>query len=151
MWTENVTQAMTIAADGIHSASQSASEKLTSAADITKFRKVVFLIDSGTLGASGTLDFVVKWSATSGGTYAAVTGTAVTQMVVATDNNKYVQVEVAADKLATFAPTAKFVKGSLTPGTAASNSNVTVLGFLSGHEPTSNKADAALKQTVVLS
>lgn len=150
MWTENVTQAMTIAADGIHAASQSASEKLTAAADMSKFRKVVFLVDGGVLGASGTLDFVVKWSATSGGTYAAVTGTAVTQLVKATDDSKYVQVEVAADKLATFAPTARFVKGSLTPGTAASTSAVIVLGLLNDHEPTSNKADASLKQTVVL-
>ena len=41
--------------DGIHSASQTTTEKLTAAIDMSKFVKVWFLIDSGTLGPSGNL------------------------------------------------------------------------------------------------
>ncbi|MHC5544515.1 hypothetical protein ACYOEI_40310, partial [Singulisphaera rosea] len=71
MYTELLSQSVAIAADGIHSASQSASEKLTSAVDLAAFPQVMFIVDSGTLGASGTLDFQVKGSSTSGGTYTA--------------------------------------------------------------------------------
>ena len=85
MYTQLFTEALAVAADGIHSASQSASEKLTGPVDLSKFRQVLFVIDSGTLGASGTLDFQVKGSNASGGTYTAISGTAITQLVKATD------------------------------------------------------------------
>ena len=65
--TQLFSEGVVVAADGIHSASQSTSEKLTGAVDLSKFRQVLFLIDAGTLGASGTLDFQVKGATTSGG------------------------------------------------------------------------------------
>ncbi len=53
MYTQLLSEALAVAADGIHSASQSTSEKLTGPIDLSKFRQVLFVIDSGTLGASG--------------------------------------------------------------------------------------------------
>lgn len=144
--TELITQALAIAADGIHSASQSASEKLTGAVDLSKFSKVLFIVDSGTLGASGTLDFQVKGSTASGGTYTAISGTAITQLVVASNNNEYALVSV--DSEAVLALGYNFLKGSLVPGTAAANSAVIVLGAMNRFEPTNNQNATTVTQTV---
>jgi hypothetical protein len=123
--------------DGIHAASQTTSEKLTAAVDLSKFGRVVFLIDNGTLGVSGTLDFQVKASATSGGTYTAVPLTAIAQQLVATDNNKYLVVDVDVAKIADLNLGYAWIKGSLVPGTAAAISSVTVLGVATAYGPAS--------------
>lgn len=149
-FTQYLSQGLTIAADGIHSASQSTSEKLTGAVDLGTFRKVLFIVDSGTLGASGTLDFQVKGSATSGGTYTAIPGSAITQLVVASNNNQYAFVEVDAAKVQGLGLGYRFIKGSLLPGTAASNSAVVVLGAHATVEPTSGNAATTLAQTVTV-
>lgn len=148
-YTENLTQCLAFAADGIHSASQSTSEKLTGAVDMQKFNRVVFLIDSGTLGTSGTLDFQLKGSTTSGGSYTAISNTAITQLVKASNDNNYVYVEISQEQalLAGY----RYIKGSLVPGTAASNSAVIVLGALARHEPASTRFNpAVVVQTVAL-
>jgi hypothetical protein len=134
-YTELFSQAVVVAADGIHSASQSTSEKLTAAVDMSKFRQVMFVVDSGTLGASGTLDFQLKGSTTSGGTYTAIPNSAIAQMVVASNNNQYANVCITAEKLSALGLNYAFIKGSLLPGTAASNSSVVVLGELGRTEP----------------
>jgi len=148
MSTELFSEAVAVAADGIHSASQSTSEKLTGAVDLSKFRQVLFLIDSGTLGASGTLDFQVKGATTVAGTYTAIPGTAITQLVKATDDNKYAIVVVTAEKVSALGLNYAFLKGSLTPGTAASNSAVVVLGESVRHEPASTGNATSVAQTV---
>src|SRR3954471_9958067 len=135
MYTQLLSEALAAAADGIHSASQSTSEKVTAAIDLARFRQVLFLVDSGTLGASGTLDFQVKGSATSGGSYTAISGTAITQLVKATDDNKYALVLVTTEKINALGLGYKFIKGSLLPGTAASNSAVIAIGALTRFEP----------------
>ncbi len=151
-WTEQITQSLTIAANGLHAVSQSAGTVLTSAVDLKKFRKVVFLIDSGSMGTSATLDFHVVAATTSGGSYTTVTGTAITELTQAGSNgNSYVFVEVSADHLQNLLGNGyEFLKGSLTIATAACVCSVTVLGALNDHEPTSNQADASLVQTIVL-
>lgn len=146
--TQYFSQGVAIAADGIHSASQSAAEKLTAAIDLAKWPQVMFLIDSGTLGASGTLDFQVKGSTTSGGTYTAIPSTAITQLVKATDDNKYAVVGVKADSVSALGLNYRYIKGSLLPGTAASNSAVIVLGEGVRFEPASGVDDATVKQIV---
>lgn len=148
--TQLFSEGVVVAADGIHSASQSTSEKLTGAVDLSKFRQVLFLIDAGTLGASGTLDFQVKGATTSGGSYTAIPNTAITQLVKATDDNKYALVGVTADKISSLGLNYAFIKGSLLPGTAASNSAVIVLGEATRFEPASDSDDAAVKQIVNL-
>ncbi|WP_406699242.1 hypothetical protein V5E97_10230 [Singulisphaera sp. Ch08] len=150
MYTELFTEALAVAADGIHSASQSTSEKLTGPIDLSKFRQVLFVIDSGTLGASGTLDFQVKGATTAAGSYAAISGSAITQLVKATDDNKYAVVMVTAEKVQALGLNYAFIKGSLLPGTAAANSAVVVLGELARFEPTSSNNATTVAQTVSL-
>lgn len=150
MITELLSQALALPADGIHAASQSAAEKLTGAIDLSKYRQILFLVDSGTLGASGTLDFQVKGSNASGGTYTAIAGTAITQLVKATDDNKYVLVCVRVDQVQALALGYKFIKGSLLPGTAAAISSVAVFGALGSYEPMSGSNATTVAQIVVL-
>lgn len=144
--TQYFSQGIAIAADGIHSASQSAAEKLTAAVDLSKWRQVLFVIDAGTLGASGTLDFQVKGATSAAGTYTAIPSTAVTQLVKATDDNKYVEVSVRTDAVNALGLSYTHIKGSLLPGTAASNSAVFVLGEATRFEPASDSDDATVKQ-----
>lgn len=146
--TEFFSQGAAIAADGIHSASQSAAEKLTGAVDLSKFRQVLFIIDAGTLGTSGTLDFAVQGSDAVGGTYTAIPNAAITQLVKATDDNKYAIVSVKAESVSALGLNYAFIKGALLPGTAAANSAVIVLGEATRFEPASGIDATAVKQIV---
>ena len=150
MYTQLLSEALAVAADGIHSASQSTSEKLTAAIDLAKFRQVLFIVDSGTLGASGTLDFQVKGSTTSGGTYTAISGTAITQLVKATDDSKYALVLVTAEKINALGLGYRFIKGSLLPGTAAANSAVIAIGALTRFEPAVDSDATTVAQVLSL-
>lgn len=149
-YTELFSEGVVVAADGIHSASQSASEKLTGAVDLSKYRQVMFVIDSGTLGASGTLDFQIKGSNLVGGTYTAIPSTAITQLVKATDDNKYAIVCITSEKVSALGLNYAFIKGSLLPGTAAANSAVVVLGELTRFEPASDGDATQVAQIVAL-
>lgn len=152
MYTQLFNETVVVAADGIHSASQSASEKLTAAIDLSKFRQVMFIIDTGTLGASGTLDFQVKGATAAGvgGTYTAIPNTAITQFVKATDDNKYALVTVTAEKISALGLNYQYIKGSLLPGTAAANAAVVVLGELTRVEPAASSGDPKVAQVVSL-
>lgn len=142
---ERLTESLAVF-DGIHSASQTASEKLTAAVDLSKVREVLFIIDSGTLGASGTLDFQVKGSLTAAGSYVAIPASAITQLVVASNNNNYSLVSVRTETIQALGLNYAFIKGSLVPGTAASNSSVVVLGAVGRYEPISLQNAATVVQ-----
>jgi hypothetical protein len=68
--------------------------------------------------------------------------------VVATDNNKYVEVSVRTEAVNALGLNYAFIKGSLLPGTAASNSAVIVLGEAGRFEPVTDFDDATVKQIV---
>lgn len=146
--TQYFSQGVAIAADGIHSASQSAAEKLTGAVDLSKWRQVLFVIDAGTLGASGTLDFKVQGATSAAGVYATITGTAITQLVKATDDNKYAVVGVRTEAINALGLNYTHIKGSLLPGTAAANSAVIVLGEATRFEPASGIDATTVAQIV---
>ncbi|MDR3638801.1 MAG: hypothetical protein P4L84_33650 [Isosphaeraceae bacterium] len=151
-WTEQLTQSLTVAAAGISPVSESAGTYLTSAVDLKKFRKVLFVLNVGVISSGGTLSAQVQAATTSGGTYSNVSGTSITQLTQAGGNgNQTVLVEVSADHLQnTMGNGYEFLKLQVVVGTAASLVNVTVLGAIGDHEPTSGNADASLLQTVVL-
>lgn len=70
---------------------QSSSTTVTSAAiDVRGFDEVVVTLDCGTTAATGTLDVKVQSSATSGGTYADITGAAFVQVTPSNDDAIYV-------------------------------------------------------------
>jgi hypothetical protein len=63
--------------------SKSAGTTTSSAIDLTGHQSGVLIVNAGVIGSSGTIDCKVQSSATSGGTYADITGAAITQMTQA--------------------------------------------------------------------
>jgi len=109
-------QAITAGATGV----------LTGAIDMQKYSRVMAVLLSGTIGASGTLDFHAEASATSGGTYATITGKEATQLVKARNDNDVVVLEVDAGDVAALSK--RYVKFNAIAGTANATSAVVVLG-----------------------
>jgi len=108
-------QAITAGATGV----------LSEAIDMTKFSKLQAVIMSGTLGTSGTLDAKFVESDTSGGTYTAITGRAITQLVKASGDGKVVLLELTQAHIGSGK---RYVKLNLVAGTANATSAAVVLG-----------------------
>lgn len=119
-----------------------ASTVSTDVIDMLNFRRVLFIVKAGVLGASATLDFEVNGDTASGGTFATqITGKAITQMTKAgTDDDKQALVEVTAEEVA--AQGFRYIRGDLTIGVAASYADVTALGAHTRYHP-ANMYDVA--------
>lgn len=129
-------QAITFGATGV----------LTGAIDMKDWERLICVAQSGTLGTSGTLDVQAEASATSGGTYALITGKAATQLVKATDDNKLVVIEVDQDDLA--AAEKRYVKFHMVAGTANATAGCVVLGVPASYKKASDNDLAAVAQIV---
>lgn len=129
-------QAITAGATGV----------LTAAVDMSKYTKLYAVIMSGTLGTSGTFDAKFVASATSGGTYAAVTGKAITQMVKATDDNKIAVLEIDREVVAALGK--PWVKLNLLAGTANSTSGAVLIGIPANYGKASDLNNADVKEVV---
>lgn len=103
----------------IDPASQAAGTVLGDAVDMQKYRRVLFILSVGALGASATVDMKLVADTASGGSYATdLTGKAIAQLTKAgSDDNKQVAIEVTAEEVA--AQGMRYVKPSVTVGTAA--------------------------------
>ena len=123
-------------------------ETLSTAIDLSRFHRVLAILETGTLGAAGTLDMKLVGSATSGGTYTLIPGHAITQVVKATGDGKVVMIEARADWIGGLDPTIRFIKVSITVGVAASTSSLVVLGGVARWEPSSDYNLAAVAQIV---
>lgn len=101
----------------------------TSAAiDTVGFAEAIIIFDAGTVGASGTVDVTVTDCDTSGGTYAAVTGAAFTQVVAANDEAIYVgRIRLDSATAGTTDKVNRFLKIQAVVGTAACDFGVSVL------------------------
>lgn len=112
------------------------------------FKAMQALIITGVLGASATVDAKLQQATDSSGTGAKdVTGTAITQVVKASGDNKQVAINVRQrdlDKNNGFA----FVRLSLTVGTAASYVSAVLLGLDPSYGPASANQAASVVQTV---
>lgn len=109
-------QAVTAGATGV----------LTGAIDCANYTQLLGVLLSGTLGASGTLDFKVVASATSGGTYELLTGKAITQLVKASNDNDIAAIEVDAHEVLTAGK--RYIKFNIVAGTANATSAAVVFG-----------------------
>lgn len=117
---------------------------LTAAIDMQDWERVICVAQSGTLGSSGTLDVKAVASATSGGTYAALTGKSATQLVKATDDNKVVVIEVTQDDVAKVEK--RYVKINMVAGTANATSGCVVLGVPASYGKASDNDLAAVAE-----
>lgn len=95
-------------------------------------RRFLAIIQLGVIGSSGTVAAVLQWSATSSGTYANITGTAI---VTDTAGSKTHLIEASVEQIKQFAPTAAFMKLSVTTAVAATPFGAVILGFDGAHKP----------------
>lgn len=124
-------QAITAGATGV----------LTDAIDMKNYSRLIAVVMSGTLGTSGTFDAKFSGCATSGGTYVAITGKAITQMVKASNDNDIAVIELDRELVAKEGY--RYVKLHLVAGTANSTSSAVVLGVAANYGAASalNHAD----------
>lgn len=109
----------------------------TDVIDMKLWKQVMFVVMAGDLGSSATLDFLVNGDTASGGSYAtAITGKAITQLTQAgTDSDKQAIVNVTAEEAA--AQGLRYLRGTMTVGTATSDCGVIVLGELAHYSDAS--------------
>jgi hypothetical protein len=102
---------------------QSSSTAVTSAAvDLSGYQEAMIVLSCGTTASTGTLDVKVQSSATTGGTYADITGAVFTQVTPSNDDAVYVaRIRVA--------PSKPFIKVVATAATAASIYGVEAVGW----------------------
>jgi hypothetical protein len=113
--------------------------------DMSKIQRLLFVLNIGSVGAGpGTVDFKLQQSATSGGTYSDLTGTAITTISA---NNKVATVEIRADQLAAGN---RYVRHNLAIGTNAVIIGVIALGGEAEYKPASKQDSAVVAQRLVL-
>lgn len=140
---ENITEA--IAYRGrLAPVSQSTGTVTVGPVQLGQAKKVLFAIDVGSVGAAGTVDAKIQASATSGGTYADVTGGAITQ-VTATG---VVFVEVKAETLSNLG-VGPWVRLSITVGTNAVVLEVMIFAAPTDYSPASLLNGTVLQTLVV--
>jgi hypothetical protein len=92
--------------------------------DMSKYTQLAAIVMAGTLGASATIDATFQSAPTAGGTYADISGKAITQLTKAgSDDGKQAVVSLRGDEGGD-----RYVKLELVVGTATSDCGAIVLG-----------------------
>ena len=123
------------------------SEQLTDAVDMAKWHEAMFILCLGNMAAE-TIDFGVYESATSGGSYTAVTGKAATQLAAHASNNDNTQIviNVKAEELSSGM---RYLKGrAITGNSTGGPACVVALGLKPRHAPGSDDDLASVVQIV---
>lgn len=132
----------------IDPASQAAGTAATGWVDISVWFGLMALIDVGAFGASATVDANLQQATDSSGTGAkAIANKAITQMVAAGGNNKQAILQVRPQELDTEGGF-RYVKLNLIVGTAATQTQATVLGFGPRFQPANTFNQAGVVQVV---
>lgn len=113
-----------------------------------KASRLLFLIATGVLGASATVDAKLQQATDSSGTGAKdITGKSITQIVKATGDNKQVEINLLDDELDVNGGF-NYVQLSITVGTASSFVGALALGFNLSDLPASASNAASVVQIV---
>lgn len=149
MYTEQLTQALSLAAAPLHPGSVAPGTADTGGIDLQRFRRALFVLDIGAFGASATVDMKLQESTDNAVfTDLAGTGVAITQMLQAGGNNKLATLEVRAGQLSAGK---RYIRARVTVGTAATTLCCIPLGGEADFKPGSALDIAAAVQRVVVS
>lgn len=149
MFTEQLTQALSIAAAPIHPQSVAVGTANTGGIDMQLFRRAIFVLDVGAFGASATVDMKLQESAdNSSFSDLAGSGVSITQLAPAGGNNRLASIEVRAGQLSTGK---RYVRALVTVGTAATTLSCVALGSAAPHKPGNSADVAAVAQRAVVS
>ncbi len=151
MYTEQLTQALSIQGK-IDPAQQAVSTvTLSAGVDMQKFRRATFILDVGVFGASATVDMKLVEdtnsnlsTATDVAADTSLTNVAITQLLAAGGNNRLATLEIRADQVAK-----RYVGVKVTVGTAATYLSVIGLGGEAVEKPGSLNDINAVAQRLV--
>lgn len=115
--------------------------------DMSKFERVAFIVQAGTLGSSATLDFKVQQATDGSGSGAEdMTGKVITQLTQAgTDSDKQVVVSVEASELS---DGYRYIAGLMTVGVASSDAGVVAVATNPNYGPVSDYDLASVNELV---
>ena len=149
MHTEQLTQALSIAAAPVHPQSVAVGTADTGGVDMQKFRRSLLILDVGAFGASATVDMKLQES-TDNSTFTdlAGTGVAITQLAAAGGNNRLATLEARAGQLSAGK---RYLRARVTVGTAATTLACLALGGEAVNKPGSAQDIAAVAQRSVVS
>src|ERR1700687_5445050 len=101
MYTEQMSQGLSIAGNPIHAQSLAAATPTgTGGVDMSKFRRALFILDVGSFGASATVDMKLQESPDNATwTDLAGNGVAITQLLSLGGNNRLATLEARAGQL----------------------------------------------------
>jgi hypothetical protein len=120
--------------------SQAAATVTTGWVDAGKFESLLAAIQTGVLGAAATVDAKLQQATSSAGAGAKdVTGSAITQLVKATNDNNEVLINCQTERL-DVAGGFRYVRLSVTVGTAASLIAAQLYGVGARYQPEAHKA-----------
>lgn len=127
--------------------SQGAGAVSSSYVDMSIAKRLLAVVHTGVLGASATVDAKLQQATDSGGTGVKdITGKAITQLVKASNDNNVALINVNDDEL-DIANNFRWVRLTITVGTAASLVGGSLLGGMS-FEPASDSNPATVVQVV---
>lgn len=149
MYTEQLSQALSIAAAPIHPASIGVGTADTGGIDMSKFERAIFLLDVGVFGASATVDMKLQESA-DGSSYSDLpgSGAALSQLAAAGGNNRLASLEARAGQLS---PGKRYLRARVTVGTAATQLACLPLASQADYQPASHHDISAVAQRSVVS
>lgn len=128
--------------------SQGAGTVTTGWVSAANHERFLALLQTGVMGASGTIDAKLQQASDSGGTGAKdVTGKALAQILKASGDNKQAEINLRADEL-DLANGFTYFRLSITVGTAASLISASVLGGVAKNGPASALNQAGVVQNV---
>jgi len=127
--------------------SQSAATVTSDYVDMAKIKKVIFILQTGVMGTSATVDMAIKGDTASGGSYTTtITDKSITQLVKASNDNNIAVVEVSAAEVA--AQGYRYIRASVTVGTATSLVSLVALGGNLAYSSASENDLAAVVEIV---
>jgi len=134
--------------DTIDPASVAAGTVTTGWVSVSQCERLAAIINTGTLGASATVDAKLQQASDSSGTGAKdITGKAITQIVKATGDNKQAVINLRAEEL-DINNAFSYVRLSITVGTAASVLGANLIGMTVKNYPASVNNNADVVQIV---
>jgi hypothetical protein len=146
MYTEQLSQALSIAGAEIDPVGQSAGTVTTGGVDMSKFHRAIFVVMVGSVGAAGTVDAKLQTSPVSnfGSGVADVVGSNITQV---TAGNKVVTLEMRADQVPAGA---RYVRLSVTVGANAVLIAALAVGGEAAEKPGSANDVTSVAQRLVV-
>jgi hypothetical protein len=152
MYTEQLSQALSLAGTEIDPVSQGVGTVTSGGVDMQKFKRVLFILQVGSLGAAGTVDAKLQSSNLVAGAYTDIPASNITQINTGgAGSNRIVTLEIRSDQVAGLAAAGqRFVRLSVTVGGNAVLIGAVALGGEAVEKPASNNDIAAVAQRLVM-